>query len=430
MAVLLLIILLVVIIPLAEGVLLAFLLREIYNKHPLPLGGTIGKREPPQPKVRIVEEDVAEEAEEEVSEVDSPPEDPAEEENEPEEAPDEEPQAKPSPEKDDEDASLTGPDGLPVSDVLAEMMAEIEAAIPGDLERTIEEASLSPDALLPKMQALDEEQQEKEQYDEDLQALADTLQEEKIDLAEEFDGFDGDAEDSGAISSLAKDVLGEDFDFDSLTKQPLEQSESSADKPDSEGVGESDEPNYAGLPDIPDVFDDLPETMPDLSDAASEPLDASDDLPETMPDLSDAASEPPDVSDDLPDMMPDLSDAASELPDISADLPEIAADLSDETAEPPEIISEQSGEAEYAELPELEIFEDESGTVQVSSPFISSVIPQLADFSAPQTIVPTFSSDWIQESASVLEPFEGDVSQFCYTEESRPMFVRRKGGPR
>jgi len=73
----------------------------------------------------------------------------------------------------------------------------------------------------------------------------------------------------------------------------------------------------------------------------------------------------------------------------------------------------------------LDIQESETGIVQVSSPFMAYV-PQLADISVPQTILPTFSSDWIQESGSASEHLEGDPSLFCFTEESRQMFVRKK----
>jgi len=74
---------------------------------------------------------------------------------------------------------------------------------------------------------------------------------------------------------------------------------------------------------------------------------------------------------------------------------------------------------------ELDVHENAVGVVSVSSPFMSAA-PQLADFVVPQTILPTFSGDWIQESNSVSESTEGDTSQFCFTEESQPMFVRKK----
>jgi len=50
-------ILLVIVIPLAEGALLALLLRDVYIRHPLPLGGTIVPRwwNPPKPAVKATE---------------------------------------------------------------------------------------------------------------------------------------------------------------------------------------------------------------------------------------------------------------------------------------------------------------------------------------------------------------------------------------
>ena len=80
---------------------------------------------------------------------------------------------------------------------------------------------------------------------------------------------------------------------------------------------------------------------------------------------------------------------------------------------------------ESLQPPVLDIQEDATGTVQVSSPFINAV-PQLADFSVPETIMSSFSSDWIQEAGGMSEPIAGDLSQFCFTEESRPMFVKKK----
>jgi hypothetical protein len=74
----------------------------------------------------------------------------------------------------------------------------------------------------------------------------------------------------------------------------------------------------------------------------------------------------------------------------------------------------------------LDVQTDETGVVQVSSPFLFADSPQLADFAAPQMISSTFSGDWIQESGSMIEPIEADASNFCFTEELQPMFVRKK----
>ena len=75
---------------------------------------------------------------------------------------------------------------------------------------------------------------------------------------------------------------------------------------------------------------------------------------------------------------------------------------------------------------ELDVQEDESGTIQVLSPFMFDATPQFADFTIPQTIVPMFSGDWIQESSSTVTSAEENVEQYFFAEESRPMFVRRK----
>jgi hypothetical protein len=80
---------------------------------------------------------------------------------------------------------------------------------------------------------------------------------------------------------------------------------------------------------------------------------------------------------------------------------------------------------ESTEIP-LDVQENETGTIQVSSPFATNVSPQLAEFIIPQTIFSTFSDDWIQEAGDAAETIAGDPENFCFTEESRPMFIRKK----
>ena len=78
---------------------------------------------------------------------------------------------------------------------------------------------------------------------------------------------------------------------------------------------------------------------------------------------------------------------------------------------------------------ELDVQEDESGTIQVLSSFMFDATPQLEDFTMPQTIVPMFSDDWIQESNSTVALTEENTENLFFTEELRPMFVKKKKQP-
>jgi hypothetical protein len=53
-------------------------------------------------------------------------------------------------------------------------------------------------------------------------------------------------------------------------------------------------------------------------------------------------------------------------------------------------------------------------------------VPQLAEFAIPQTVLPTFSDNWIQEAGTTAESNGEDAAKFCFTEESIPLFVRKK----
>jgi len=309
----------VVVIPLAEGWLLALVLRELHIRHPLPLGGTIGVRQTAAPNAHTAEG--AHTAEPHTTEAHTA----AEGETPPKDAEgtsliDAEnaellaaltgmmdgtfPSAEPANEDESQeiphektsvfDGTANIPENLPISNILEAMTAETSTAIPDDFERRIEESAQPDDEVLSALRAFGDDMDH-----EALQALAEALPGTKIDFSQEAE-----PEESSAVSPMAKELLGEQFDFDALERQ---------------------------------------------------------------------------------------------------------ADQLKQSSQPPV----------------LDVLEDESGVVQVSSPFMSAT-SQLAGFATPQTVLPAFSSDWIQESGITSELIEGDPSQFCYTEESRPMFVRKK----
>ena len=336
-----LVLLLVVFLPLAEGALFALALRELYIRHPLPLGGIIPALKPPQPtdaaqtaddveiqditpESVVITEAVLNAAADggnvqEASNVQAasptdapvkgvPPESPANEQGEPlhsgisvfEEA-----------------GSV--PDHLPVNNLLESMTAEASVIIPSDLENRIDALALSADAI-PEELHTHPDDTNPDHLQELADALTESLPQTKIDFSQELEAA---PELADAFSPMAKELLGENFDFDALEQQSKQAKQS-----------------------------------------------------------------------------------------IQVPVPADNADDEHSTTDSREIA--------------LDIQEDESGTVQVSSPFVVSVAPQLADFTTPQTIVSTFSDDWIQETNSTAdEMMLGDPARFCFSEESRPMFVRR-----
>ena len=296
--------LIVVVLPLVEGALLALVLREVYMRHPLPLGGTIAVR-----KTSQSDAGTGKSVEKGTESVDDAPLINSEEAallaafaN----------SAIPADSTDDQanegqqeiesagvsyfDGTEKNPDHLPINDVLGAMTAESTQTLPNDFERLIEESAHTDDEIKSELQTLANEMDL-----DDLLALEAALPGRKIDFPQEVEAQ---TESSDTVLPAAKEILGEQFDYDSLEKETalLKQS---------------------------------------------------------------------------------LYPSA------------------------------------------LDIQENEPGTVHVSSPFMS-IVPQLADLTEPQTIFPTFSSDWIQETNGVNAPVEGDLSLFCFTEESRPMFVRKK----
>jgi len=192
------------------------------------------------------------------------------------------------------DGSGIIPKDLPVSDALNLMTAEDSAVIPHALEHRIEESTRLKDGLPHEIHPIRDDSD----FD-DWESLPTALPKAKIDFTQEFET---DSEESETMSPMAKELLGEDFDFDALEQQSHQTSA------------------------------------------------------ETM----------------------------------------------------------------------LDVQTDEARIVQVSSPFLLADSSQLADFTVPQMVLPTFSGDWIQESGSVIAPAEVDASNFCFTEESQPMFVRKK----
>jgi hypothetical protein len=236
------------------------------------------------------------------------------------------------------------------------MIAEKSTTVPNNLENRIEESARLKEELPHEIH--------NDMDNDDLDDLVAALPKTKIDFTEESEMG---SEASEAISPMAKELLGENFDFDSLAKQTKQPSQSPA--PDSgTGTGTASE------------------TSEEVSPTAKEVLDANID----------------------------------------------AAGPEKQTKQPFRFLAPGNGtDAENAaevahDVQTLNIQEDEAGTVQVSSPFLVANSPQFADFTTPQTVLSTFSNDWVQETGGVVEPIAGDTSHFCFTEESQPMFIRKK----
>lgn len=298
----------VIVIPLAEGVLLALLLREMCNRPflTLPLGGRIvqvwWKQHIPAPntaekvaQVKITPNEVAEsEGAAEVLDAPILPPDAL-----PTVLPDVDSDILQNLPQNVETSVFDGTDNIPndlqVGNVLDAMTMETPAANLHNFERIIDASAQSNNAIsVPDSSADDMDL-------DDLQALAEALPGVKIDFSQEIDH-----EESSEMHSMEKELLGEHFDIEALQQQS------------------------------------------------------------------------------------------------------------------------QHGEAILAEAM-LDVREDiSSGTVQVSSPFITDDMPQFAELTVPQTIVPTFSNDWIQESSGIIESSEEDVAKFCFTAESSPLVVRKK----
>jgi len=306
----------VIAMPLALGGLLALVLREVHIRHPLPLGGSIT---PPKQRAGSVDDsDVIQKMSNSDDIMDS---------DDITDTETTEGQIDPKiislseiaaeqpviPKVSVFEDAANIPENVPVNEILNSMVTETPSELSNDFEHIIESTAQTRSGIHVINEDMDAA---------DLEALAMALPREKIDFSKELES---DTETTDAISSMAKEVLGEDFNFEGL-----EQAKQS------------------------------PFLQPD-----------SDDSNINAANTGDAASE-------------NWTDVV------------------------------------------LDVQENETGMVQVASPFIFNDAPQLADFIVPETILPTFSNDWIQETGSTYEPIEDDLSQFFFMEESRPMFVRKK----
>ena len=198
--------LLVVILPLAEGGLFALLLREVYIRHPLPLNGIIVPewwKSPPPTTESAQSAESVEFQETPVEFVEPVPAEMTDTVTSPDIPPAEVP---PSAGFSVFDQAANIPKGLPVNDVLAAMTSDTMEDVPPELERIIE-ALATPEHARPIIDTLDRD---------DLQALADALPGQKIDFSQELDK---DSYVSEPISSTAKEVLGDNFDFQALEQQ-------------------------------------------------------------------------------------------------------------------------------------------------------------------------------------------------------------------
>jgi|GEM_PF-1811321 len=452
-------------IPFAEGVLLALLLREVHARHPLPLvePGYFNAWLPPKPTAEVPEvpakavvDDVAdnEKATENVAENTDTPTDKAE-----------------------ENASLHSGvsvfDGsenvsknLPVNDALNAMMAEVSETVPHNLESRIEESTRLKDGLPQEMRHI------KDDLDlDDLEDLAAALPKSKIDFSQELETA---PEAHEAISPMAKELLGENFDFNALTQQAKQTSESLARAND---ANVKEQP-VAGEPVAvaPAVVEPVA-TEPTVAEAvavepaATEPMAMEPTVAEpvaaepvvTEPAVTEPATAEPVVAEPAAAKSATVEPAATEPataePAVAAE-PTVAAPATTEpvvaepapaepvAAEPatatpvateqvppepiavePVVTEPTVAEPAVVEEPAkdsvevmLNIQEDNAGMIQVSSPFLCADAPQLADFASPQMVLPMFSDDWIQ----VIEPVETDAAHFSFTEELQPMFVRKK----
>ena len=325
----------VIFIPLIEGALLALLLREVYVRHPLPLGGTIEIRQKPfspqsaeTTEIEEIAQKITAESTETAHEVardnGNIPEDPNMQAAPAADAPSNDadvPMSLADPASEQSEAQHSGvsvfdgaeniPQNLPINNLIESMTAEASVVLSNDLENRIEASALPTSEIPEELHTVPDEINHEE-----LHAMAESFPKTTIDFSQELEI---DSELADAVSSMAKELLGENFDFDALEKQSQQAKQSIKFPAPAENADENDSAEIA-----------------------------------------------------------------------------------------------------------LDVQEDESGTVQVSSPFVANTTPQLTDFTVPQTVFSTFSGDWIQEANSTTdEMMVGEPSRFCYTEESRPMFVRR-----
>ena len=192
-------ILLVVVIPITEGALLALLLREIYLRHPLSLGGTIGQRKIEKSNQESLDEQTEKETDASLPEEPAAP-----------EAINEEMQIEATPAEISVFDNIQNiPNNLSINSVLEAMTAETTTSTSDDFERIIDESSQSEESALSNIKDISDDLDL-----DDLQALAEALPGSKIDFS-----LDTDEELAESGISIAKEVLGENFDIDALAKQ-------------------------------------------------------------------------------------------------------------------------------------------------------------------------------------------------------------------
>ena len=377
MAVFLLLVSLVIFVPFVEGVLLALLLREVYARNPLPLvePGYFNAWLPPPAKVAEVPEASSENIadNENVSDNIAHTEATAENSDAPPAKSADEGSDLPRPEVSVFDDAKNVPNNLPINDALDSMMAKVSDAIPHDLESRIEETTRLKDGLPQEMHHI------KDDLDlDDLEDLAAALPKSKIDFSQEGESHSGTHE---AISPMAKELLGENFDFSALEQQALK--------------------SHANL-------------MPanDANNAESVVEESATEKPVAV---EPAVAEP--VAEEPATEKPAVTEPAAAEPAVAEP---VAEELATEKPVATEPVATESAKDSAGIM--LDIQEDNSGNVQVSSPFLCADAPQLADCATPQMVLPMFSDDWIQ----VIEPAETNAAHFSFSEELQPMFVRKK----
>ena len=210
----LLVILVLILMPLATGALLALVLREVHVRHPLPLveSGYVNAWQRPKPQGRVAEsveeqEPTAEsvtDAVAETGETEATPEPP------PAEATGEE-DGQPPGEISVFKNVANIPKDLPISDVLDSMLSAVSTTVPSDLESRVEESTRLKDGLPQDARHI------RDDLDlDDLEDLAAALPKSKIDFTQEVES---ETDTHETISTMAKELLGEDFDFDALEAQ-------------------------------------------------------------------------------------------------------------------------------------------------------------------------------------------------------------------
>ena len=382
MGMFLLILSFVIFIPFAEGVLLALLLREVHVRHPLPLvePGYFNAWLPPKPKAEVAEpaESVTNEAVDAGEVVEEPS---------PAGSTDGD-GGSPQPGASVFDDVKNVPNNLPVNDAINAMTANVSDTVPQDLESRIEETTRLKEELPQEIGHV------KDDMDlDDLNDLVAALPKAKIDFSQEHGTDPGVHEE---ISPMAKELLGENFDFNALEQQALK--------------------SHANLMAAKETNDAKAATT---EPATTEP--AATEPTTTEPTTTEPATTEPAVAEPTATepaaAEPVTAEPAATEPTATEPVATESTATEPATAEP--VVTEPvKGSAEVT----LDIQEDNSGNIQVSSPFFCTDDPQLADCAIPQMVLPMFSDDWIQ----VIEPEETDAAHFSFSEELQPMFMRKK----